>query len=146
MKQRLHFLDALRGFTLINMIAFHGMWNLVYLFGVRANWYTGMPGYLWQQWICWTFILLSGFCLFLPYAKEMVYGTETVTAKEFYIKRIARIFPSYFLCIAICLFCFALPLNEYSGSGFMVKDLLAKIFFVSRYRNSRSLPFFPQGK
>ena len=62
MKQRLHFLDALRGFTLINMIAFHGMWNLVYLFGVRAPWYTGTPGYLWQQWICWTFILLSGFC------------------------------------------------------------------------------------
>lgn len=62
MKQRLHFLDALRGFTLINMIAFHGMWNLVYLFGIRAPWYTGTPGYLWQQWICWTFILLSGFC------------------------------------------------------------------------------------
>ena len=62
MKQRYSFLDALRGFTLINMIAFHGMWNLVYLFGVRAPWYTGTPGYLWQQWICWTFITLSGFC------------------------------------------------------------------------------------
>ena len=62
MKQRLHFLDALRGFTLVNMIAFHGLWNLVYLFGIRADWYTGTPGYLWQQWICWTFILLSGFC------------------------------------------------------------------------------------
>ena len=62
MKQRLHFLDALRGFTLINMIAFHGMWNLVYLFGLRADWYLGIPGYLWQQWICWTFITLSGFC------------------------------------------------------------------------------------
>lgn len=62
MKKRLHFLDALRGFTLINMIAFHGLWNLVYLFGVKADWYVGTPGYLWQQWICWTFILLSGFC------------------------------------------------------------------------------------
>ena len=62
MKQRLHFLDALRGFTLVNMIAFHGLWNLVYLFGIKADWYTGTPGYLWQQWICWTFILLSGFC------------------------------------------------------------------------------------
>ena len=62
MKQRLHFLDTLRGFTLLNMIAFHGLWNLVYLFGIRADWYTGTPGYLWQQWICWTFILLSGFC------------------------------------------------------------------------------------
>lgn len=62
MKQRLHFLDALRGFTLVNMIAFHGLWNLVYLFGFKADWYRGTPGYLWQQWICWTFITLSGFC------------------------------------------------------------------------------------
>ena len=62
MKKRLHFLDALRGFTLIHMIAFHGIWNLVYLFGLKADWYVGTPGYLWQQWICWTFITLSGFC------------------------------------------------------------------------------------
>ena len=62
MKKRLHFLDALRGVTLISMIAYPGMWNLVYLFGVQAPWYRGTPGYLWQQSICWTFILLSGFC------------------------------------------------------------------------------------
>ena len=61
-KTRLHLLDALRGFLLIHMIAFHGMWNLVYLFGVRAGWYAGTPKYLWQQFICWSFILLSGFC------------------------------------------------------------------------------------
>lgn len=61
-KQRLHLLDALRGFLLINMIAYHGLWDLVYLFGLRAPWYVGLPGYLWQQSICWTFLLLSGFC------------------------------------------------------------------------------------
>lgn len=61
-KTRLHLLDALRGFLLIHMIAFHGMWNLVYLFGVKAGWYSGAPKYIWQQFICWSFILLSGFC------------------------------------------------------------------------------------
>ncbi len=61
-RTRLHLLDAIRGFTLLHMIAYHGMWNLVYLFGLRAPWYRGMPGYIWQQSICWTFILLSGFC------------------------------------------------------------------------------------
>ena len=59
---RLHLLDALRGFLMINMIAYHGMWDLVYLFGVKADWYSGTPKYLWQQFICWSFILLSGFC------------------------------------------------------------------------------------
>ena len=60
--QRLHLLDAFRGFLMINMIAYHGMWNLVYLFGREAGWYAGTPKYLWQQFICWSFILLSGFC------------------------------------------------------------------------------------
>ncbi len=62
MKKRLHLLDSLRGFLLVNMIAYHGLWNLVFLFGVHAPWYTGTPGYLWQQSVCWTFFLLSGFC------------------------------------------------------------------------------------
>ena len=44
MKKRLHLLDALRGLCLISMIAFHGMWNLVYLFGVDAPWYRETPG------------------------------------------------------------------------------------------------------
>ena len=61
-KTRLHLLDALRGFLILNMIAYHGMWNLVYLFDVRAPWYKALPGYIWQQFICWSFILLAGFC------------------------------------------------------------------------------------
>lgn len=61
-KQRLHLLDALRGACLISMIVYHGIWNLVYLFGVPIAWYTATSGYLWQQSICWTFILLAGFC------------------------------------------------------------------------------------
>ena len=62
MAKRLHLLDAFRGFLMLNMIAYHGMWDLVYLFGVKAQWYSGTPKYLWQQFICWSFILLSGFC------------------------------------------------------------------------------------
>ena len=61
-KTRLHALDALRGFMMINMILYHGMWNLKYLFGVPCDWYAGTTKYLWQQCICWTFIILSGFC------------------------------------------------------------------------------------
>ena len=108
MKQRLHFLDALRGFTLINMIAFHGMWNLVYLFGVRANWYTGMPGYLWQQWICWTFILLSGFCWSFSrnHLKRgaMVFGGGlVVTAVTCLVMPESRIVFGVLTCIGSCM-------------------------------------------
>jgi uncharacterized membrane protein len=61
-KPRLHALDAIRGITLCSMIAYHAMWDLVYMFGVRADWYRSDAAHLWQQSICWTFILLSGFC------------------------------------------------------------------------------------
>ena len=61
-RTRLHLLDALRGLTLISMTGYHGMWNLVHLYGIDGAWFTGPMGYLWQQSICWTFILLAGFC------------------------------------------------------------------------------------
>ncbi len=55
--------DLLRGLTLISMILYHALWDLVYLFGINIPWYTQTPGYIWQQSICWSFILLSGFVL-----------------------------------------------------------------------------------
>lgn len=64
-KPRYAFLDRLRGMTLISMILFHGTWDLVYLFHVPWSWFTTSWAFLWQQSICWTFILLSGFCFSL---------------------------------------------------------------------------------
>lgn len=60
--KRYDLLDTIRGIALINMILYHGIWDLVYLFHVNWQWYYSTVGYLWQQSICWTFILLSGFC------------------------------------------------------------------------------------
>ena len=54
--------DNIRGLTLISMIAYHACWDLVYIFGKDWDWYRSAGAYLWQQSICWTFILLSGFC------------------------------------------------------------------------------------
>lgn len=61
-RERFYLLDGLRGITLLSMIAYHGMFDLVELYGVSVNWFWKMPGYVWQQSICWTFVLLSGFC------------------------------------------------------------------------------------
>ena len=59
---RLHGLDTLRGLTLLSMIAYHTAWDLVWMFGVNWPWYRSLGAFVWQQSICWTFILLSGFC------------------------------------------------------------------------------------
>lgn len=61
-KQRYGLLDSFRGLVLISMIVYHGSWDLVYLFRKNWTWYQGAGAYIWQQSICWSFILLSGFC------------------------------------------------------------------------------------
>lgn len=55
-------LDNLRGLTLVSMTVYHACWDMVWIFGADWAWYHSMAAYIWQQSICWTFILLSGFC------------------------------------------------------------------------------------
>ena len=62
MKTRSARLDAIRGWALVSMIAYHASWDLVYLFGLDWPWYHSFGAHVWQQSICWTFLLLSGFC------------------------------------------------------------------------------------
>lgn len=73
---RLGTLDLVRGLTLVSMILYHGLWDFLYLSeagrglpSLRA-WYEGPGGHLWQQSICRTFILLSGFCV--PFSKHII--------------------------------------------------------------------------
>ena len=56
-------LDILRGLCLISMIAYHMVWDLVNIYGFNWMWYQSALARVWQQSICWTFILLAGFCL-----------------------------------------------------------------------------------
>lgn len=60
--ERAVLLDTIRGLALVNMAAFHGIWDLIYIVGYQPPWYSDSWGYVWQQCICCTFILLSGFC------------------------------------------------------------------------------------
>lgn len=62
MKERYVLLDSIRGITLLSMILYHGMFDLVEIYGLHIPWFVERPGYVWQQSICWIFILLSGFC------------------------------------------------------------------------------------
>lgn len=60
--KRQYLLDGLRGLTLISMILYHGMFDLLEIYGVHVSWFWRLPGIIWQQSICWSFIILSGFC------------------------------------------------------------------------------------
>lgn len=61
-RERYNLLDTVRGVLIINMILYHALYDVVHIMGIPISWYTGPVGYIWQQSICWGFILLSGFC------------------------------------------------------------------------------------
>ena len=41
-KTRNSLIDIIRGLTIISMVIYHGMWNLVYIFGVEIKWYNSL--------------------------------------------------------------------------------------------------------
>ncbi len=61
-QRRYALLDLLRGLTICSMIAYHTTWDLVNLFGVSCAWFPSVGTEIWQQTICWSFLLISGFC------------------------------------------------------------------------------------
>ena len=82
-------------------------------------------------------IFLSGFCLYLPYARRNILGEKVCDTKTFFLKRVARIVPSYLFCV-ILLFIFDIATGAYSNpeytmcgdSAFMWKDLFSHLTFT----------------
>ena len=64
-KRRLNWLDTWRGVAIVFMIIYHTCWDLVNLYGVSMPWYNGTKGYILQQFICFSFILIAGYSFHL---------------------------------------------------------------------------------
>ncbi len=82
-------------------------------------------------------IFLSGFCLYLPYARHSITKAPLPETSLFYRKRVARILPSYLFCIIvvlifnICTGAYAAPEFGMSDSkGFIIKDVLTHLTFT----------------
>lgn len=94
-------------------------------------------GYIWVDGM----LLLSGFLLYYPYAAAPGKGKPLPSVGRFYLNRVARIVPSYYLCILVMLLCVALPYKIYPNAGEMAKDVLAHLtfthtFFFQSYHNT----------
>ena len=116
-------LDGLRVLFIL-IIAWYHIW--------QQSWLTPVPfqvnldfllrsGYEWVD----AMLLLSGFCLFLPYA----YG-KRMDVREFFKKRVARIVPSYYLCVLLLLVFTVFPQAKYPSAGEAVKDIAAHLTFT----------------
>lgn len=124
-------LDGIRAISILIIMWFH-IW--------QQSWLMPIMGFINLDWIprygyllVDMMVLLSGFCLFLPYANQMVYGKKAISKKEFYIKRIARIMPSYYISILIVLLLFVLPNNEYVSFEEGFKDIFTHLVFIHNW-------------
>lgn len=84
-------------------------------------------------------LLLSAFVLYLPYARRTFCGTPVDPVKTFFIKRFARIVPSYLFAV-IVMFAVAMLQGAYKGkSAFALKDLLTHLTFIQMLFNDTYL-------
>ncbi len=60
--KRYHLIDALRGLALLNMLGMHFLYDVNVVFGREPSWILRPAVFYWQQYICWSFILIAGFC------------------------------------------------------------------------------------
>lgn len=146
-QERYHLLDGIRGIALISMIAYHGMYDLVELYGVSVDWFWKLPGYLWQQASCWTFILLSGFCWHLgrrPLRRGLIvfgWGAVITAVTSLFMPSERILFgiltligSAMLLMIPLSKLCDKIP----SILGFFISALL---FFITRNVNAHTWGF-----
>ncbi len=129
--RRYDFLDGIRGLSILLVVIFHiwqqsWMWPTFYIGNITINLnHFALAGFMGVE----ALFVLSGFCLFLPYAKACFTGKEyKVRPWTFYKKRLLRIVPSYFISIALLL---VFDKSVYIGTGVeFVQNLLGHLLFV----------------
>ncbi len=139
MKDRLYAPDGVRVLAIGLVMWFH-IWQqswlppVLHVGGITAD-FTAVArtGYLFVD----IMLMLSGYLLYLPIAR----GKELRT-RDYYIRRLIRIVPSYYLSVFVMLFAFALPGREYATHAAMWKDLLTHLtfthtFFMDTYVSTR---------
>lgn len=144
---RYHLLDTIRGITVISMVLYHLIWDLVYICGVKWSWFETGLAYIWQQSICWVFILLSGFCWSLSKRNcqrgLLVFGAGIlVSVITFLFVPEYKILFGILTCLGSCML-LLIPLNKIlvrvtPWKGFLVSILL---FILSHNINEGYLGF-----
>lgn len=142
-------LDGVRALSVIIVLIFH-FWQQTWIWpsvstpflsflginSISLNNYAKV-GYLFVDMM----VLLSGFLLFLPLARQVILGEERSSWKQYAKKRIARIVPSYLFCV-ITLFVVAMVKGEYSDTATAIRDLVTHLtftqtLFVDTYFNTK---------
>lgn len=108
-KASIRVLDGVRAIACLSVLFFHinvaardfHIWSPIHEFGslVGAAAFYGQSGVV-------LFFILSGFLLFLPYAKAMLFDSSWPSFWQFYLRRIFRIVPAYFVALFLLIILF----------------------------------------
>ena len=134
--------DGLRALSLILIVLFH-TWQQSW---IDIKLYTAPHKYLFNLTILQrygyvaidAFFVLSGFCLFYPIARDMFGERRFRGWKDFYIRRLRRLYPSYLLMLLILLL---FPILSWGTYGLkdpleIAKHFVSHLFFVHNLSDS----------
>jgi peptidoglycan/LPS O-acetylase OafA/YrhL len=93
--ERLQILDGLRGLAIALVVWYH-VWLVSGLSAGAIN-FIAEAGFLGVD----LFFFISGFCLFYPYAKALIDDRPMPTTGHFFMRRAAKILPSYLIALAV---------------------------------------------
>ena len=126
--------DGVRALAIMIVVWYH-IWQQSWLYpGIRIFGTTisfdplVRSGYIWVD----IMILVSGFCLYLPWAR-LGQGEKGQSPLAFYKRRLIRIHPSYLLTLAV-MFGVALATNAYGNDrAFMLADLATHLTYTQMF-------------
>ena len=135
----LYALDGLRALSLILIVIFH-TWQQSWIFyEIRLNASTNLINLvLFQRYgfvAIDSFFVLSGFCLFYPIARDMFGERPFGGWKDFFVKRVRRIYPSYTLMLILLLIFPVLSwnTNNLSDPLDIARHFFSHLFFVHNF-------------
>jgi len=95
-------LDGVRAIACFSVIFYHVHYFLSHSFDLNAIFGQFATSVAMAGWSGVTlFFVLSGFLLFMPYAKSLLFAHKWPSARTFYLRRVLRILPGYY--ISLCL-------------------------------------------
>ncbi len=139
--KRLLLPDTLRGFLVIEMIVYHLLFDLYYMFNADIPWFTGQGMRLFQLSILSGFVALSGFCF--PMGKRKVFRAMQVLVCGLVITLVTvlvmpsqKILFGVLTCLGLCMLLMTAlekPLSKINPvSGFLLFALLGLLTYGVR--------------
>lgn len=120
----INIIDGLRGLAIIMVVFFH-YWQISWISFGSIN-FIAQSGFIGVE----LFFFISAFCIFYPYALHIFEGYKEQSIKEFFLKRVAKIIPSYILAMVIIL---SFEQGMFTSSKELLWNIFTHIIFIHNF-------------